>query len=865
MEANNAVLNIDDSYIKHIVRAKENNRLVIFLGAGFSKSVNPNMPCWNNIVNGMKSELGDNISEDETDYLKIAQLYYLKFGEYNYLKDIKDYFTNECVEINESILEELFYLNPNTIVTTNWDNILEQYTYDNLLQYDVIANDTELLTSNLDNKVIKMHGCINKHNMVFKEADYLSYEDNFPVITNYIKNLLTSNTILFLGFGYSDPNIKKIFNWLPSRYKVKPPIYLLENESKPIYTEYFKNLGIHLITSNHYAIDTLLKKLNAHSKNIDQSIIYNIKKYAFPNIQLSLDSIKKITHAYGTDFNILTVYANQEIYNEYKSIKESNANTKTLFEFMINNHIRKILVIGMNHNDKKENISFETSDEKKFQRLDKYLFFCNADNSYTTIYEKFGVNKLVATLREDYLKAKKEHNYLGLLIISHNYSLVKCLRGGYTSQKISQYNLNNTFLSINNSVVQKRYIDDYLALSKFHDIEKSKVTTLLDKIYKDVKTIDNGGMVSKTSYAKEQTSFYFYLLFIYENNSLLPIFNEFYEISKKYLLISIFRQKSSKSKVYKLTHFDVFSFINQHSNTYLELYDLLEIKNMKIEIYKPYHHKLLRIGSNLLKAYIDKYKVSNMDSIESHRLTNFIYLVSCTQLNKRVSGFIISRVLNAILDLPFRPYNKVLEAINTLLYKVEQIEESATHIFDKYIGYVLKYKGEFPESPMYNLISAADKGYKYQDKYNIMKFVDNALQKDLRDYVNDIDMSLFIYELLNKDCLEQYDRLFDEYDFSNAALDFDLLHIFTVRVLLQVGYDNRTFPNEEDILDSLIKILKEKGKYYSYKHLYLNLKKIREMNLRQDLNTKIDELTNLLNHHIDTFNKAGFGWSNGVV
>lgn len=61
--------NFDQSYIKHIVRAIENDSFTVFVGAGFSKAVCPSMPSWAELINIFKERLGDLISKEESDYL----------------------------------------------------------------------------------------------------------------------------------------------------------------------------------------------------------------------------------------------------------------------------------------------------------------------------------------------------------------------------------------------------------------------------------------------------------------------------------------------------------------------------------------------------------------------------------------------------------------------------------------------------------------------------------------------------------------------------------------------------------------------------------------------------------------------------
>lgn len=84
------------SHIKKIIEANDNNRLVIFVGAGVSKSSDTKinkMPGWGDIIKGLKKDLGGNVKGN--DYLRIAQLYFLEFKADIYFKKIKAYFPNK--------------------------------------------------------------------------------------------------------------------------------------------------------------------------------------------------------------------------------------------------------------------------------------------------------------------------------------------------------------------------------------------------------------------------------------------------------------------------------------------------------------------------------------------------------------------------------------------------------------------------------------------------------------------------------------------------------------------------------------------------------------------------------------------------
>ena len=83
------------SHLEKIQEAKNDNKLVFFIGSGMSKNVG--LPDWGELIDELKKDL----NTTEEDYLKIAQLYFLEFGEYEYIKKIKSFFPSENIIIQK--------------------------------------------------------------------------------------------------------------------------------------------------------------------------------------------------------------------------------------------------------------------------------------------------------------------------------------------------------------------------------------------------------------------------------------------------------------------------------------------------------------------------------------------------------------------------------------------------------------------------------------------------------------------------------------------------------------------------------------------------------------------------------------------
>ena len=278
-----------------IQNSSKNNKLVIFVGAGIS--ANSGIPMWKSIIDKIRRKT--DISDEENDYLKIAQYYYNS-------RDKKEYYEFLESELNvdskpNEIHDKLLELNPYHIITTNYDELIEKQANQKGMFYDVVSKDSDLPYTPNNKMIIKMHGDFKNRNIVFKEDDYLSYSQNFKLIETYIKSLLSTHTILFVGYSLSDPDIQYIFQWVKDILgkDLTRPYFLKidrDNEFDTNEYQYYKNKGINILYYSKLD-EELRKKLEEDSKEINNSI--GKKTLAF---------VKYLLDDYKIDFQIEFLY-----------------------------------------------------------------------------------------------------------------------------------------------------------------------------------------------------------------------------------------------------------------------------------------------------------------------------------------------------------------------------------------------------------------------------------------------------------------------------------------------------------------------------------------------------------------------------
>ena len=232
---------------RQLIQAAANkNRLVVFVGAG--TSIPSGMPSWGKAVEKIKEHLYD--KNCDNDFLKVPQYYYNEHGKNNYVELMHDIFKYGKNLSHRDIHHKILKFRTKYIITTNYDHLLEQALSEENQVFDVVSHDKDLAYGTAGRKIIKMHGDFEHDNFVLKEDDYLRYSYSFRLIETYIKALIAGNVILFLGYSFSDPDLKQIFTWVKEILgSDRPQSYIVEvGENYSVAkANYFKNFGIKIL------------------------------------------------------------------------------------------------------------------------------------------------------------------------------------------------------------------------------------------------------------------------------------------------------------------------------------------------------------------------------------------------------------------------------------------------------------------------------------------------------------------------------------------------------------------------------------------------------------------------------------------
>lgn len=266
-----------------IIKAVEKEELVLFCGAGVSTESKLVLPqtFYMSIHDELEKRCGEDISLDIT-FSELMSLFVEKIpnGRRILIMKIKERFDyiesfpqlyNMATRFHQEVSKNPYI---KTIITTNWDTYFED-----ICGCTTIIDDNDTALWNVfDKRVFKIHGSIsNIGSIVATKDDYKkSYKRlSEDLIGDRLKTILSSNTILFIGFSFGDEDLNKIIDTLSDKMGEFTNQYYLVTTDKRWESNTDKRI-IPIITDGTYFIHNINLILN--EKGIINS--YELYEYA---------------------------------------------------------------------------------------------------------------------------------------------------------------------------------------------------------------------------------------------------------------------------------------------------------------------------------------------------------------------------------------------------------------------------------------------------------------------------------------------------------------------------------------------------------------------------------------------------------
>ena len=203
----------------HLHQEYKDGRLIPFLGAGFSKPLK--LPDWSELIGWMAERLGfePDLFRLHGRYEQLAE--YFQLSDHNHFQHLvyemtRRFDSEEAVRARQTsrMHQALARLDWRSIYTTNYDSHVEGALRDAKKKTSVLASfeDFQARREPGTCEVIKFHGTLtNPETIVLTESSYFRRIALEAPVDQRLRADLLSNSFLFLGYSFSDTNIRYIW------------------------------------------------------------------------------------------------------------------------------------------------------------------------------------------------------------------------------------------------------------------------------------------------------------------------------------------------------------------------------------------------------------------------------------------------------------------------------------------------------------------------------------------------------------------------------------------------------------------------------------------------------------------------------
>ncbi len=242
------------------------DKLVPFIGAGFSKNVSPSIPTGTELTKLLAKKL--RLTPDQCEQLgslRVAELYVRKFSKASLvqllqanLKATDDQLAQSDVHIH------LATLNPSRIYTTNFDCFIERIFSKTPITLERIVTVKDLSRAMKSRtQLVKLHGSLNffpsddfnPEDIVITESDYFRRIRERHPFEALLEADLCERALLFIGYRFNDPNIGYLWSLLSvmSEWALKQSYFVVYEgqDHDPAQVEFLASKGIMVISLEH--------------------------------------------------------------------------------------------------------------------------------------------------------------------------------------------------------------------------------------------------------------------------------------------------------------------------------------------------------------------------------------------------------------------------------------------------------------------------------------------------------------------------------------------------------------------------------------------------------------------------------------
>lgn len=243
------------------------SNLMLFVGAGCSSAAG--MLCGDDLAGQLAQELSskargsaeasrlNDIEGSRQDLAALTQIYadilgvgVVKERVCNLLKDAQ-------LEADKSLAQMIASLRPMTVLTTNYDELLE-YGHSRPDDYAMLWRGDQLGRAGPGWSIVKLHGHIDDPgSIVVTKDDYDRYQAEHSELIEHLRNQLRTHTTVVIGSSLEDRNLRNHFKEIAGASQDTRVYVLVRDEADPRRAEW-EPYGVKFI---HGGIDGFLREL----------------------------------------------------------------------------------------------------------------------------------------------------------------------------------------------------------------------------------------------------------------------------------------------------------------------------------------------------------------------------------------------------------------------------------------------------------------------------------------------------------------------------------------------------------------------------------------------------------------------------
>lgn len=263
-----------------LLKSAKDRRLVLFLGAGFSKNISPSIPDASHLISiaARHARIEGRLlaTHASNDYMLVAEYLQIQHKLDDAIFELAALIHDKAFSVQSSRPHiQLTEIDCSAIFTTNWDSWIERAFEHQRLPYAVIRDIADLVAPRPSNAhgagpqrpklrsrtrvfpetaIAKYHGDLKSpQSIVFSIRSYFDRIIERSALDSLLENELFTKSFLFIGYSFSDPNLRLIWYKLLHQKRLLerigssatfPTSYLVTSGYNPVFNEWMLHLGI---------------------------------------------------------------------------------------------------------------------------------------------------------------------------------------------------------------------------------------------------------------------------------------------------------------------------------------------------------------------------------------------------------------------------------------------------------------------------------------------------------------------------------------------------------------------------------------------------------------------------------------------